>query len=211
MTADFRHATYDGIRDAMQPGDVIAFGGKGRASNLIKWATRGAVSHVGVVLKRRAIDDTSGRYFVEVIESTSLYEVIGVQTTRLSDHVAHYAGEMWWLPLSAEARARLDVGALWEFLFGQVGKGYDVRQALAAGVDAFEFVGLGEASEDFSRFFCSELVAAGLEAAGVIGSINASEVTPIELCRWGIYRECVQFKGSPKRISRVGADPAPGV
>lgn len=43
--------------------------------------------------------------------------------------------------------------------------------------------------EDFSRFFCSELVAAGLERAGVTGSVNASEVTPIDLCRWSIYED----------------------
>ena len=51
---------------------------------------------------------------------------------------------------------------------------------------------LGQASptlnpEDFSRFFCSELAAAALEEAGMVPRLNASEVTPIDLCQWAIY------------------------
>jgi hypothetical protein len=59
--------------------------------------------------------------------------------------------------------------------------------------------------EDFSKFFCSELVAAAFERAGVTKvPINASEVTPIDLCRWRIYQgSYYQLKGDPsKRISR---------
>jgi hypothetical protein len=52
----------------------------------------------------------------------------------------------------------------------------------------------------FSQFFCSELAAAGLEAGGVIKSINASEVTPIDLCKFNLYQsDYYQIKGG-KRI-----------
>ena len=55
--------------------------------------------------------------------------------------------------------------------------------------------------EDFSRFFCSELVAGALEKAGVIKRINASEVTPVDLCMFGLYRRHYhQLKGAKKRI-----------
>jgi hypothetical protein len=55
--------------------------------------------------------------------------------------------------------------------------------------------------EDFSRFFCSELVAAGLEAGGAIQSLNASEVTPVDLCMFSIYEErYYQLKGGRKLI-----------
>jgi len=52
-------------------------------------------------------------------------------------------------------------------------------------------------------FFCSELVAAGLEKAGTVGKVNASEVTPIDLCRWNIYANTYfQLKGqADKQIS----------
>ena len=151
-------------RSMMKPGDVIAFGGKGHFSELIKFATRADVSPVGAIL--------------ETFDSVSFYN----------------------------------------FLFNQARdrKGYDVPQALKSAIDAldelpFGLHGPGYNREDFSRFFCSELVAAGLEKAGTVGSVNASEVTPIDLCRWKIYAKTYfQLKGEvDKEISRYNAmDPA---
>ena len=55
--------------------------------------------------------------------------------------------------------------------------------------------------EDFSSFFSSELITAGLEAGGAIESINASETTPMDLCRFSIYQEkYYQLKGSKELI-----------
>lgn len=52
------------------------------------------------------------------------------------------------------------------------------------------------------RFFCSELVAGGLKISNAIpATVNPSEVTPAELCRWQIYRELIQLKGTPRHIS----------
>lgn len=188
-------SSYRDVRGSIQPGDVIAFGGKGRASSWIKFLTRGPVSHVGIVLRRKMANANGDpRVFVEVIESTSLGGVVGVQTTRLSDHLRSYEGEIWWLPLEAEVRARMDEVALFDFLFAQDGKAYDLSGSLRAGFDLFDSVGF-EADEDFARFFCSELVAAGLEAAGAVGSVNASEVTPIELCRWCVFADAHQVAG----------------
>ena len=53
---------YKDARPDMQPGDVIAFGGKGHFMELNKFATRSDVSHVEVVLQAQAVDDTSGRF-----------------------------------------------------------------------------------------------------------------------------------------------------
>ena len=56
-------------------------------------------------------------------------------------------------------------------------------------------------TEDFSKFFCSELVAAALEAAGAIPALNASEVTPKDLCAFSIFSDCYyQLKGTTKAI-----------
>lgn len=50
--------------------------------------------------------------------------------------------------------------------------------------------------EDFRHFFCSEFVTGVLEVSGVIPGINASVVTPIDLCRFNLYEEkYTQFKG----------------
>ena len=43
--------TYDEVRNKMRPGDVIAFGGKGHFSEIIKWATRAPVSSVGTMVR----------------------------------------------------------------------------------------------------------------------------------------------------------------
>lgn len=81
-------------------------------------------------------------------------------------------------------------------------------QAIKSSLDTldnlpFGLHGPGYKTEDFSKF-CSELVAAGLEKAGCVGEINASEVTPIDLCRWNIYEDTYfRLKGdSDKIISR---------
>jgi cell wall-associated NlpC family hydrolase len=46
---------YLDARNKMRPGDVIAFSGKGNFSEIIKWATRASVSHVGVVLQSKLL------------------------------------------------------------------------------------------------------------------------------------------------------------
>lgn len=198
--------TYQEARKLMKPGDVLAFGGKGHCSELIKLATFSTVSHVGIVLQTQVLDDQTSRFFNQVIEATS----DGVGISRLSDMLSHYDGEVWWLPLKKDIRNQsFDTKAFFDFLFLQNRKPYDMPQAVKSAVDLlddlpFDIRGPSNNKEDFSKFFCSELVAAGLEKAGVTGNINASEVTPIDLCRWNIYEEnYYQIKGDmSKKISR---------
>lgn len=207
-----KQITYEEARKLMQPGDVIAFGGKGHFSEIIKFATFSSVSHVGVILRTKIPDDDTSRFFNQIIESTSLHGFNGVNVSRFSDRLNTYDGEMWWLPLNKKIReTSFDTKKFFNFLFNQAKerKPYDMPQAIKSAVDALDklpFGGHGPAynEEDFSKFFCSELVSAGLEAAGAVGSVNASEVTPIDLCRWNIYEESYyQLKGeSSKRISR---------
>lgn len=201
--------TYKEARRRMRPGDVIAFGGKGRLSDMIKFATRSNVSHVGVILQTKVTDDTTGRFFNQIIESTSLNGFTGVSISRFSDHIRDYQAELWWLPLSAKIRKdRFNSVAFFDFLFQQNRKEYDALQAVKSAFDALDQLPFGMHGptynkEDFDKFFCSELVAAGLEAAGSVGPVNASEVTPIDLCRWKIFKKTYyRLKGDgSKRIS----------
>jgi len=210
---------YSDVRPFMKPGDVIAFGGKGHFSQVIKFATCSGVSHVGVILQTKVVEDSSGRFFNQIIESTSINNFNGVVVSRFSDRLDTYEGEIWWLPLDQTLREnKFNSAAFYEFLFNQAEdrKGYDMLQAMKSAVDAldklpFGIHGPGYNREDFSRFFCSELVAAGLEKAGSVGTVNASEVTPIDLCRWNIYGGTYyQIKGDEdKEISRYNTlDPA---
>ena len=213
-----KQINYEEARSKMKPGDVIAFGGKGHFSEIIKYATFSSVSHVGVVLQTKIPDDTSERFFNQIIESTSLNGFNGVNISRISDRLFNendgkgYPGEVWWLPLKTEIREKsFNQKKFFDFLFNQAKerKPYDMPQAIKSAIDALDKLPFGlhgpaYNKEDFSKFFCSELVAAGLEKAGAVDSLNASEVTPIDLCRWNIYEgSYYQLKGEPsKRISR---------
>lgn len=210
---------YQEARKLMQPGDVIAFGGKGHFSEIIKLATFSSVSHVGVILQTKISEDTTDRFFNQIIESTSLHGFNGVNISRFSDRLNIYDGELWWLPLKKEIReSSFDKKEFFDFLLNQAKQRipYDMPQAIKSALDVLDTLPFGASGptynkEDFSKFFCSELVAAGLEVAGAIGNTNVSEITPIDLCRWAIYEEdYYQLKGdSSKRISRFNtATPA---
>jgi hypothetical protein len=198
----------------MMPGDVIAFGGRGGFSGVIKWATVGAVNHVAVVLDddRHAVDSSLDGQAqqrapdVRIIESlSSLDKFPGVSIQSLAERIEDHDGQVWWLRLSERTRQKLDWERFHDFLRQQVGTPYDSLQALRSAPDLVEDVPvirlLTRNVEDFSKFFCSELVAAGLEAGGAINSINCSEVTPMDLCRFAIYQETYyQLKGDRKLI-----------
>ena len=99
----------------------------------------------------------------------------------------------------------MDVKAFFDFLLHQNRKKYDMPQVVNSALDMLDNIPLLERgtqnTEDFSGFFCSELAASGLEVAGAIKSLNASEVTPIDLCSFKIYaNDYFQMKGGEKRI-----------
>lgn len=198
---------YKEVRKEMKPGDVVAFGGKGNFSEIIKWATRSTVSHVGIILQSKLLieDQPQAGMFNQIIESTTLNGFSGVSISRLSDRIDTYEGEIWWLPLDDDSRNKLDTHAFYNFLLHQNRKEYDMPQAVKSALDALDDIPLlGKAThneEEFSKFFCSELAAAGLEAGGVIDHLNASEVTPIDLCKFNIYGSAYfQIKGGEKYI-----------
>lgn len=210
----YKQVTYGDVRPEMQPGDIIAFSGKGYFSEIIKWSTRSVVSHVGIIFESKVLlaDGAQEGKVVDVMEATTLYEnprtgrkTSGVQRNRLSDRVNFYDGDMWWLPLSAAKRGDLDIKAFTNFLMHQDNKEYDMPQAVKSALDAMDNVRfLKKATyntEDFSSFFCSELATAALEASGAIGNINASEVTPIDLCQFNLFGGTYyQIRGSRKGI-----------
>jgi hypothetical protein len=189
-------SSYDEIKREILPGDVIAFGGKGGFAGVIKWATVGTVNHVAIVLESGSPQNgemTPTPHDVIIIEATSaLDEYSGVNVRPLEERVENHQGQVWWLPLNESVRQSLNVGELQGFLRQQIGKNYDSVQALRSAPDEVEDVPLlrrlTRNPEDYARFFCSELVAAGLKAAGGIERLNPSEVTPMDLCSFAIYQ-----------------------
>ncbi|WP_020398094.1 hypothetical protein [Kordiimonas gwangyangensis] len=189
--------SYEDARPLMKPGDVIAFSGKGHFSEIIKMVTFSEVSHVGVVLQTQIASFADGRYFNQIIEAATVRGFSGVNISRFSERMLEYQGAIWWLPIRKDLRTDEEAHkTFYNFLFGhaEARTEYDLPQALKSAADKFDDLpfnmnGPFYNKEDFARFFCSELVAAGLERAGIVGTVNCSEVTPIDLCRWDIYEQ----------------------
>ncbi|XGV88820.1 MAG: hypothetical protein ACAF42_07590 [Limnothrix sp. BL-A-16] len=205
----WKSAPYESVRKAMNPGDIVAFSSNVGFSSLIKMATRSNITHIGIVFQTKLFiyGEAQEGFFNQVMESTVASGTrAGVIANRLSDRVKFYPGDMWWLPLRQDVRDRMDLRAFYNFLLHNEHRSYDIAQAIRSAFDLpsnLPIPGkLTRNAEDFSRFFCSELAAAALEASGAIGSINASEVTPIDLCMFSIYEDdYYQLKGQKKLIS----------
>lgn len=191
------HSDYQTSRPEMATGDLIAFGGTKRIDRIVKWATKSPVSHAASLVQvtyTGSLSSGSGHLNL-IVESAAS----GVQVSRLSGKLEGLEGEVWWLPLGSSCRDKFDEGKFLDWLFRQVGKPYDVRQAIKSALDRLdEGKGRTYNYEDFTRFFCSELSAAAYEASGLVGPVNASEVTPIDLCRWNIYEDTYfMLQGNP--------------
>ena len=187
-------AKYYEIREDIQNGDIIAFGGKGIASNLIKLFTRSSVSHVALIMKAKL---DNGNPLNMIIESTTLDGYSGVVINRLSNRLKDYQGEAWWLPLKQELRNKANWDGAYEWLKSQKRKAYDSIQAIGAGLDL-----IWNNKEDFDKFFCSELCCVFYEERlEIIKQINSSEVTPIDLCMFNLYENnYYQICGAEKEI-----------
>lgn len=206
-----KRADYDTVRSAIQHGDVIAFGGEGLASAVIKLATNSPVSHVGVVYQT-AVDSQQGLWQNKVIESTSLNGMSGVTFTRLSTRLMDYRGRVWWLPLSDAFRARVDWTSFHTWLKAQEGKPYATLGAIDSALDWGEKLpligGLFRNPDRYQRVFCSHLVCGAFKAAGALpAALNPAEMTPRDLTAMALYRDCVQLKGPDKGIKNFNRWP----
>ncbi len=182
--------TIKGALGLARPGDVLAFSGHAAFSKVIKMVTRSSVSHVAIIA-------AGGKPQPMITEATGQ----GVILSGMKDAVLNYPGEVWWLKLKRLVRKDVDIAKLVEFLSEHLGKPYDMPQAVKSSLDKIDALhGPLWNKEDFSAFFCSELVAGALEACGVVGSLNASETTPIDVCRFAVYDNYFQLKGKPRRI-----------
>ncbi|WP_390617858.1 hypothetical protein [Maricurvus nonylphenolicus] len=181
--------SYQDARPQMKPGDVIAFAGRSSLSKIIRMVTMSNITHVGTILKSQV----GPMELNQIVESTEVNGFCGVNISRFSDRLDAYDGEVFWLPVRKDLP--FDADKFFTFLFDKAEKKHkwDALQALKSGFDFLDdipgFDIFTKNKEDMSKIYCSELVAAGFEAAGSIPNINCSEVTPIELCRWNIFED----------------------
>lgn len=211
---------YDEVREWIRPGYPIFYGGNGLVSRGIRWGTSESwlpwraqpVSHTGTGYRMKAWQDPDpDRYFMQSLEAVSG----GVRPFRLSRRVAQYDGRIWIAPIADEIYEQLDLDALFQWVWDHDGAGYDHRGALQAGLDWI----LPDTPESYALMFCSEWSAGQLKAGRLFESQAAleafraagmdlpesmSEVTPIDLARWPIYKACWQVAGPPAEIPGFG-------
>lgn len=191
---------YEKVRYQMKVGDLIAFSGKSRVSNLIKWKTKTDISHVGMVYDT----DIAGKWRVELIESTSISDlkdphkgryVKGVQRNYLSDVIKAYDGQVYWMPLKLRLTSGKQAAMIsWLFTQWQNEVDYDTKGAIKAGLKIIELLGI-ERQPDFSTLFCSEMVARAYQIAGLLDTnINASRETPADTEKYAFLNPRVQIK-----------------
>ncbi|GGF67179.1 hypothetical protein [Alteromonas lipolytica] len=200
---------YEEIKHLIEPGDIIAFGGTSLFSRWTKFTTRSVVTHTAMVIDvptdNRSISTASD---LTMIEATSIKGKKGVMHNYVGERIKHYKGDVWWLPLHSEAKQQLHQQwhTFHDFLAEQMGKSYDIWQLFGAAIDVFDdhrwFNWITYNRKKFNRWFCSELVAEGLNQAGIVSELNPSETTPKDICQFSIYQpRYVQLKGKRRVIT----------
>lgn len=150
---------YAQVRQTMQDGDILLFGGTNAFSRLIRWACKSDYSHAGIVAwwgERLMVLEAKGP---------------GVVASPISDNLCHYAGNIDYFRLRPEQA--LDPAArkkMLDFALLQLGKKYNFWQL----VPFFFRLVLnklhkyrGWQDHDIaSAYFCSEYVSAIYSRAG---------------------------------------------
>jgi hypothetical protein len=212
----FQVVPYQQLEHLIQPGDIIAFGGNSLFSRWAKLTTNSVVTHLALVLETTTALGEAQKPVHEIIESTCYAGNSGVMINRLCERVATYDGNIWWLPLSDQHRQTFDRNKsdCIAFLREQLHKPYDIWQLFGSTVDATDnlpfFKHLSYNVEDFSKWFCSELIAAALRMCKLINNINPSECTPIDICTWAIFQtNYIQISGHKTPIMGFNSVPIP--
>ena len=149
---------------------MIAVSGNGGISKIIQRALRGPVSHVAVMA-----DATT------VVESTTLVEgQRGVFWRPLEALLADCERDDTPAILLPIRRDGFRVAPFRTYLLSVMGRRYDWWQAWRSAIPPLP------TRESDRQLFCSELVARAHEAAGLY-QVNASDVSPMALCRFAIY------------------------
>jgi len=180
---------YDDIRDELNTGDIVLFSGKGGFSDLIKFFSDSKWSHVGMVVKSEELD------MILLWESTGLSDLNdiedgvakqGVQTVALSARIEDYNGNISVRKFLGDVSPGMH-SALRAFRKESKNKDYEKsRWELANSL--LDFAWLKENEEDFSSFFCSELVAEALEKMGIMnGDLAANEFIPKDFFKDGRF------------------------
>lgn len=162
-----------------QPGDLLAFHGRGLTSAIINAFTWGwpfrrparwaGISHVAVVgfhphdMQAAALYESTTGSTLPCLYSG--WPVSGVQCHRIEERLAEYEGLVWHYPLTAAAREFYNEEAGQSFLWAACYRPYDWHQALAARATPLGWLCRKLCRHNAAAaYYCSELVAGAWHA-----------------------------------------------
>ena len=192
----------------IQPLDIFVGGDEESLSHSIQRIIGGNVGHCMIAEQPLTSD-------VKLVEAIARGVVRTWLSTRVRDYAESNRGRLYWLPLSSEFRATLDVEAALFWLRLQLGKKYGAGQAAMSGLSwRFPWI---PATESFRRSHCSELAIGTFKAGHGEGFAdwNASEVNPKDVAQAQIYARAVQlvwpeplrhFNETPPHLMAVGVN-----
>lgn len=160
-------------------GDIIGFSGAHWHSDTINLLTYGvprwSLSHVGIISDTRNL----------VLGKKVLHEAIstaGVIARQASGVVNTYNGRVWVYPLHRSLYSH-ESRRLRQVLDSAIDIPYDMAGAVRAGGLLFALIESLIWRQDFSSYFCSELVASKLSDIGIFPTTNANRWNPNSLVR----------------------------
>jgi len=178
--------TYNDMRPQLKTGDIVLFSGKSAVSNIIKLFSGGKWSHVGMVVIMEEFDR-----MVLLWESTTLSNIPdietrtatkGVQLVPMSQRITTYEGEVT-IRLLNKAISDAMNQKLAEVRKELSRKPYE-RSQIELLKAAYDGIGGASSGDDLSSLFCSELVAEGYQAMGLLpefpAGLPSNEYAPID-------------------------------
>ena len=197
------------LPNEMHIGDIVAVSGKGFLSTLIKVFSVG-ISHVEIV----AVNAETGK---RECFSADKY---GARFKPLESVVRDTKGSIYYLPLRDSVRSKLDVGKVNDTMaeLAQKEVPYDFLHFAGVAIDDrhIEWLsiipqiskwvlgalkGAFQNTETMTKVVCSGACAWGFKV-GLGIDINASEESPIDICRYNLYKAVpLVLKGKEKKIS----------
>ena len=179
-----RAVNYQNIRSGLGAGNLVIFGAQYRLSKLIRLWTKFPASHAASIIR----DDEDRICFVEASEGDMYPEREGGIVSYFSNSMPFCKGDFWIARLSETTRKRLDATKFKKILKEQVGKGYDYKDMKKAGFDFFDSWGITKNTENLSKMFCLELVAAANKHVGILPEdVNPSEYSPGDIVKLNIF------------------------